>query len=93
MIATKTAKPNNAPGCIEHNDQPTQDPTTAQVNMESNHVTTEVSARNELLVTNEDVATNAAKRKRKDEYNVSETTESCFDEDLPDADPFITVNY
>ncbi|KAL1475087.1 hypothetical protein MTO96_037541, partial [Rhipicephalus appendiculatus] len=93
MIATKTATPHNAPGCIGHNDQPAQDPTTAQVNMESNHVTTEVTARNGQLVTNEDVATNAAKRQRKDEDNVSETTESCFDEDLPDADPFITVNY
>ncbi|KAL1442866.1 hypothetical protein MTO96_046220 [Rhipicephalus appendiculatus] len=61
--------------------------------MESNRVTTEVSARNGQLVTNEDVATNAAKRQRKDEDNVLETTESCFDEDLPDADPFITVNY
>ncbi|KAL1477439.1 hypothetical protein MTO96_035739 [Rhipicephalus appendiculatus] len=61
--------------------------------MESNHATTEVTARNGQLVTNGDVATNAAKRHRKDEDNVSETTESCFDEDLPDADPFITVNY
>ncbi|KAL1477235.1 hypothetical protein MTO96_035905 [Rhipicephalus appendiculatus] len=61
--------------------------------MESNHATTEVTARNGQLVTNGDVATNAAKRQRKDEDNVSETTESCFDEDLPDADPFITVNY
>ncbi|KAL3244552.1 hypothetical protein MRX96_047179 [Rhipicephalus microplus] len=60
-----------------------------QTRMESNHVTTEVVVPNGLLVNNEDVATNAARRHKTDEH-ISESTETCFDEDedLPEAEPF-----
>ncbi|KAL3195368.1 hypothetical protein MRX96_015838 [Rhipicephalus microplus] len=94
VITTMTTISNNDPGCTGHNDQPMQDPTMVQTRMESNHVTTEVVVPNGHLVNNEDVATNAAKRHKTDE-DISESTETCFDEDedLPEADPFITVNY
>ncbi|KAL3228795.1 hypothetical protein MRX96_023698 [Rhipicephalus microplus] len=94
MIVIMTTMSNNDPGCVGHNDQPTEDPTMVQAKMESNHVTTEVVVPNGHLVNNENVATNAANRHKTDE-DISESTETCLDEDesLPEADPFIAVNY
>ncbi|KAH6924523.1 hypothetical protein HPB50_019194 [Hyalomma asiaticum] len=40
------------------------------------------------------MVTNLAKRQRTEaDDDISEMTESCLDEDLPDADPFMPVNY
>lgn len=91
MASMETATPYNAPGYIGLNDQPPLVPATAQFNT-SNHVTNELAIRSAHLMTNEDIATNVAKRQRKDD-NISKTTEMCFDEDLPDAKRFVTVGY
>ncbi|KAH6947942.1 hypothetical protein HPB50_022125 [Hyalomma asiaticum] len=88
----ETAAPTNAPG--RRNNQPVLVPATTQENTTSNHVTTEVTIRSAQVVTNEDIATNVAKRQRTEaDDNVSEMTKSCLDEDLPDADPFVTASY
>ncbi|KAH6936789.1 hypothetical protein HPB50_022151 [Hyalomma asiaticum] len=94
MATIATATPNDAPACIGRNDQPAMVRATTQATTTGNHATTEAAILSAQLVSNEEIATDLAKGQSTEaDDNISEATESCLDEDLRDAHPFITVNY